>query len=384
MNKQKQTTDIKEKLTKIFSFIILLGVGGIVGAIGGMMAVEEGRSPQGNILGLLLIFAIFIIAFTVQIILHEAGHLICGLISGYDFESFRVGSLTLVKENDKFAIKKFNIKGTAGQCLMMPKEDDYEKSPYVLYNLGGILMNAIITILCFVLYVIFGGNRYLDVILIAMIVSGIGTFITNGIPMKISGIANDGYNLVSMKKNKLVRYCFYMQLKVNGLTSKGTRIKDMPLEWFEIDEKADFSNPLVTGIKCTEANYYHDKLDFDKAKQCYEFLLNYSPKIVKLYEYEIKCELIFHEIIGRRNEDKINELYTKNLKAYVKASKCHINKMRLMYAYALIIEKDMKKVKKILDEIEIVKKRYPNKGEVESELEIIEFIRKNFESTTMI
>jgi len=180
---------------------------------------------------------------------------------------------------------------------MFPKEDDYEKSPYVLYNLGGILMNAILTILCFVIYMIFGGNRYVDVILIAMIVSGISAFITNGIPMKISGIANDGYNLISMKKHKLMRYCFYMQLKVNGLTSKGTRVKDMPLKWFEIDEKADFSNPLVTSIKCIEANYYHDKLEFDKAKECYEFLLNYNPKIVKLCEYEIKCELLFYEII---------------------------------------------------------------------------------------
>jgi len=279
-------------------------------------------------------------------------------------------------------MKKFNIKGTAGQCLMLPKEDDYEKSPYILYNLGGILMNAIITILSLIIYMIVGGNGYVDVILIAMIVSGIATFATNGIPMKISGITNDGYNLISMMKHKLMRYCFYMQLKVNGLTSKGTRIKDMPLKWFEIDEKADFSNPLVTGVKCIEANYYHDKLEFDKAKECYEFLLNYTPKIVKLYENEIKCELIFYEIIGTRNEEKINELYTKKLKAYVKASKCHISKMRLMYAYALIIEKDMKKVKKILDEIEIVKKRYPNKGEVENELEIIEFIRNNFESAT--
>jgi len=34
-------------------------------------------------------------------------------------------------------------------------------------------------------------------------------------------------------------------------------------------------------IKCIEANYYHDKLEFDKAKECYEFLLNYNPKIIE-------------------------------------------------------------------------------------------------------
>jgi tetratricopeptide (TPR) repeat protein len=383
MSKEKKKIDIKEKLTKGFFFTILLVASGIVGAMCGI-ASERSTSSQGSILEILLIFAVFMIAFIVQIILHEAGHLICGLISGYDFVSFRVGSLTLVKQDDKFAIKKFNIKGTAGQCLMFPKADNYEKCPYILYNLGGIIMNAIIAILCFVIYMIVGGNRYVDGILIAMIASGILSFITNGIPMKIGGISNDGYNVISIMKHKLIRYCFYIQLKVNGLSSKGIRVKDMPLKWFEIDAKSDFSNPLVTCIKCVEANYYHDKLEFDKAKQCYEFLLNYNPKIVKLYEYEIKCELLFYEIIGKRNEEKINELYTKKLKSYIKASKCHIPKLRLMYAHALIIENDIKKVEKILNEFEKAKKKYPNKGEIESELEIIEFIKNNFDRTSAV
>ena len=108
-----------------------------------------------------------------------------------------------------------------------------------------------------------------------------------------------------------MKYCFYMQLKVNGILHKGIRIKDMPLEWFLIDKNADFSNPLVCSIKCLEANYYHDKLEFDKAKDCYEFLLNYSPKIIPLYENEIKCELLFYEIIGEKNEERINNLYDK-------------------------------------------------------------------------
>jgi len=43
---------------------------------------------------------------------------------------------------------------------------------------------------------------------------------------------------------------------------------------------------------------------------------------------------------------------------------------------------NVKKLTELLDEIEIVKKRYPNKAEVENELEIIEFIRNNFESAT--
>lgn len=378
MTKKKKNIDTKEMLSKI----VVLIFSGIVGAVGGSMIYAKNMSPQDTFLELFLILAIFIISYTVQIILHESGHLIFGLLSGYEFTSFRIGSLTIIKEDGKLAIKKFNLKGTAGQCIMFPKEDDYEKCSYVLYNLGGVLMNAIVSALCFVVYTIASGNTNIDSILICMIGSGIVIVITNGIPMKISGVVNDGYNVMSIINNKIMKYCFYIQLKVNGLMSRGMRVKDMPLKWFQIDEKSDFSNPLVTSIKCIEANYYHDKLEFDKAKECYEFLLNYNPKIIKLYEYEIKCELLFYEIIGERNEEKISKLYTDQLKSYIKASKSHISKMRLMYAYALIIEKDMQKANKILDKIEINKNKYPNKGETESELEIIKFVRDNFEIYT--
>lgn len=373
MRKKKKTINIKETLIKIFLFIILLGVGAVVG----YKSAQVGIFSQSSILDLVLILSVILVSFSVQIIVHEGGHLICGLLSGYEFVSFRVGSLTFIKEDGKFAIKKFNIRGTGGQCLMQPKAKDYEECPYILYNLGGILMNAIVSILCFIIYVVGDANRYLDLILISMIGSGICTFIVNGIPMKISGVANDGYNLLSMKKDKFMRYCFYTQLRVNGLMSKGIRIKDMPLLWFEIDKKSDFSNPLVTAVKCMEANYYHDKLEFDKAKECYEFLLDYDPKIIKLYEYEIKCELVFYEIMENKDEEEIKKLYTKQLRSYVKSSKCQISKIRLMYAYALMVEKDMDKVKKILDDIEKVKKTYPNKGEIESELAIIRFIDSN-------
>ena len=374
MKRNNKTAQNKEKIKKIVLFIFMMLIGAIGGFLWGYMLPSSDTESSMDIIKLAISIGIFILAFFIQIILHEAGHLICGLLSGYEFVSFRVGSLTLVKEDGKFSIKKFSIKGTGGKCLLMPKNDNYKECSYILYNLGGILMNLIVSIIFFILYMVFKGNSYVYIALISMVITGILIFITNGVPMKISGVANDGYNLVSIIKNDLMKYCFYMQLKVNGLLHKGIRIKDMPLEWFLIDKNADFSNPLVCSIKCLEANYYHDKLEFDKAKDCYEFLLNYSPKIIPLYENEIKCELLFYEIIGEKNEEIINDLYTKKLKAYIKATDCYITRKRLNYAYALIIEKDLEKVNRILKEVEKVKRTYPVKSEIESELEIIDFV----------
>ena len=373
MKKQNRKTSFIDMLITVAIVIMLGGLGFIVGIVLGKSVITE-NSTSGW-MSLVVIFVIFVISFIVQIILHEAGHLIGGLLSGYEFVSFRVGSITLIKENGKFAIKKFKIKGTAGQCLMMPKEENYNEAPYILYNLGGILINAIISILAIIMYSLFDFNNIINVVLLSIFLSGVIIVITNGIPMKIGGIANDGYNVIAIGKSTSIKYYLYIQLKVNGLIYKGVRIKDMPVTWFNLEENCDLNNPLVTSIKCLEANYYHDKKEFSKAKECYEDLLNKAPNIMKIYENEIRCELLFYEIIGEKREDIINKLYTKELKQYIKATDCYITRKRLMYAYSKMIERDLDKANKILNEIEVVKKTYPAKAEVESELEIINLIK---------
>lgn len=377
MEKEKENIDPKDKLMKIGSMMIPIILGFLAGTFIIYSSFTEDLNDSSSILSTVIIITIFLLSFIIQIILHETGHLVFGLLSNYEFISFRIGTFTLVKVNGKFTLKKFNIQGTAGQCLMMPKSTDYKNSYYTIYNLGGVLLNLIVAIICFILYLLLENNNYLDTFLISMVVSAIYLFITNGIPMKISGVANDAYNLISIKKSDFMKYCFHTQLIVVGLLHKGIRMKDMPLKWFEINTNSDFSNPLVTSIKIFEANYYHDKLEFNKAKDCYEFLINYKPKIIKLYENEIKCDLLFYEIINN-NKEKINELYTRDLKSYIKVTNSYISRKRLIYAYALIIEKDIAKSKKILNEIEIVKKTYPTKAELDSELEIIDYLTANF------
>lgn len=362
----------KKSLNKISSILPIL-IGAILGAFGGIYSSKFNLSFGNALLDLFFLFIIYVLSFFVQTILHEGGHLIFGLLSNYEFISFRIGSLTLIKEGNKLLFKKFKISGTAGQCLMMPKVDDYKKSPYILYNLGGVLMNLLTSILC--LYLCFHiSNKYINLSLIALIAMGICTFILNGIPMKISGIANDGYNLISIGKDDLIKYCFYTQLKVNGLLSKGVKIEDMDKSIFEIDESADFSNPLVTSIKCLENNYYTYTRDFKKSKEICEFLLNYNPKIVKLYENEIKCDLLFSEIMTTCNMEIINKLYDKNLQKYIKATDCYVARKRLMYAYALLVEKEEEKADKLLKEFQKVQNTYPLKGEIESEIELVNYI----------
>ena len=111
----------------------------LLGAAGGyffMWALD----PYGMTV-LLPSLACLILSFWLQAILHEGGHLVCGLLSGYRFLSFRVGSFTLLRQNGRLVLRRFYLPGTGGQCLLEPPDGD--EVPFRLYNLGGGLANLL-------------------------------------------------------------------------------------------------------------------------------------------------------------------------------------------------------------------------------------------------
>ena len=83
-----------------------------------------------------------------QIILHELGHLIGGLLSGYRFLSFQAMGIVLVNDGGKLRVTRFNMDGALGQCLMTPPDVPSDKMPVVVYNAGGVVMNVIATAIC--------------------------------------------------------------------------------------------------------------------------------------------------------------------------------------------------------------------------------------------
>lgn len=46
------------------------------------------------------------IGFFLQIIIHETGHMVCGLMTGYRFSSFRIGSFMWMRQDGKICFKR--------------------------------------------------------------------------------------------------------------------------------------------------------------------------------------------------------------------------------------------------------------------------------------
>ncbi|MBQ5831341.1 MAG: hypothetical protein IIW44_06925, partial [Alistipes sp.] len=142
-----------------------LGIGALIGVAfaASLFAVPVIReflkgpmSDSGMLVFMLYWFgamAIAVVAVFAQIILHEAGHLVAGLLSGYRVVSFRVANLMVVRRDDGLHFGLFSIAGTGGQCLMEPREQtlaEAEQMPYALYLAGGVVANALVSLVAIV------------------------------------------------------------------------------------------------------------------------------------------------------------------------------------------------------------------------------------------
>lgn len=370
-----------KKYSKIIKSLIL---GAFIGLFLAVFIIKSLSPYIESESGLLFIFKIYALIgavfffYLVHIIIHESGHLIFGLLTGYTFVSFRIASITLIKENNKFKIKKFSIPGTAGQCLMMPPELKGGKYPFIIYNLGGGLMNLLISFAS-ILIIIITENRVstLNLILTLESIAGIIAGLTNIIPLKVGGVANDGYNVLSMLKDEYARYGFYAQLKTYALLTKGYRMKDIPFKDIECKEGVDLSNPLVASLKLLEHSWYLDNMHFNKAQICLNSFNSVSDYLIPIIKYEINCEKIFLELIGDCNKGVVDKLYDDSLKKYIKASKFSISKKRFLMAYEAFYEKDLDKALKYFKEGEALALKYPVKGEAEMELMLMNWIKNS-------
>ena len=109
-------------------------------ALGAFADSAPGR--RAALPALLAAFGCAALCTPLLVLLHEAGHLACGLLTGYRFVSYRVQSHVWYRRGGKLCRGRYLIPGTGGQCLMAPPQTE-ERFPFVLYNLGGGLFNIV-------------------------------------------------------------------------------------------------------------------------------------------------------------------------------------------------------------------------------------------------
>lgn len=414
-NEQKQTykallkeqnaliKKFKKKGKRRFRFYILIGVilGIILGITGKRLEDKGFIEPDSFNTYLFFGFFLYFIFIFTHIIIHETGHLVFGLISGYSFKSFRIFSLTFIKTGDRIQRKKYSVKGTAGQCLMSPPKRNEDGSfPFVLYNLGGGLANLIVS-LPFLAALMLTDNVIVSTIFISFATSGIMIAATNLIPMDL-GVQNDGMNVKGMLKHKYLRDSFYLQLKVYDEMSNGKLITEYDPGVFAMPEDADIRYSLTAFNIMYKYYRYLAVHDFESAYEYLEKMLEKKNKYPIGTLNSLQAEQLFFMVLHHRPVQEIASLY-KRMRIILNVSKTDISVQRIRYIYEALLSEEEKmdimtlilnarprkwkkcNLKKLRQDIERVAASYPVAGEAALHMDIIEYCsRLNMEQENNI
>lgn len=211
----------KRILSAIALIVLSLGGGYLIGFTGWLdPLVDSFRSVAG-----FRVLLDFFMAYLLSIVVHELGHFVFGLATGYRFLSFRILSLTLEKQTDgTLKFKRRRVPGTLGQCLMTPSDD--KSLPVFWYNFGGVFFNLVVFLLSFLCWG-FSVTPEIEVWWFSMTVLSALTAFGNWFPLKY--VSNDGNNYRDIKRDPVSRDIFDLILRLSLEISHDRPITELEL-----------------------------------------------------------------------------------------------------------------------------------------------------------
>lgn len=245
-----------------------------------------------------LAMLLFIAVNILIIPIHEAGHLICGLLTGYRLQSFAAFRWQLSRtENNKWKISTWHLPGAMGQCVMVPPEWPQDgRLPYGWYNAGGVLITAVLALGALLAalprYGTMAGTMWWAVFLGLLL-----SVLNNLLPLS-QLINNDGKNLFLLRQRKQARYAMWKQLRINAENLQGKRLQDLPEEWFVNEEPAQ--NTLEGEIEFIHLYRLLEMREYERTKQeCHAMLDNHLPLMLLRKKMIVAigalCELLTDE-----------------------------------------------------------------------------------------
>ena len=348
----------------------------LMGAAAGLVIIIFANGDSSSPVHFIEFIVSLVIAAYLQIILHEAGHLVGGLLSGYRFVSFRVGSITLVKDGSgKLRFKCFKIAGTGGQCLMAPPENvPLDQIPTKLYNAGGALVNLLCATVSLLLLLFCDGMpMWLRYFLAATMAIGFVFALLNGIPLKMGGVANDGYNMLYLNRDKQAVKGFAAQLIINEKQQNGMRLSQMPDEVFDLGGEINYSDPLQANVGLLLISRELDKGNIELAHEQFKELLNsHRNELMPLFRLEAGCELMFTSLVTGDKAVAQKTIDDEMLMKYItKYARVMSPKQRALMAKALLFDSNRAEAERLYNELVARRDSYLMQGEVESDIELM-------------
>jgi hypothetical protein len=367
----------KQMWRQYISVAFFMLIGCVCGVLFATHLLQKDVSIGTLLASYVLLMAGMYLALFLQIAIHEAGHLIFGLLTGYRYSSFRIGGFMWLKKDGRVRFKRLSIAGTGGQCLMIPPDMVDGRVPFVLYNLGGVVLNVIAALLFFGLYLLCQDTPFVGIWLLITAIIGFVFALMNGLPLRLGLTNNDGHNAVSLGKNRNALRAFWLQMKINELSSNGIRLKDMPEKWFaDVPSPEEMQNSIIAAIGVCICSRLMDRHEFAAVNQLMQTLLSMDTAILGLHRSLLICDRIFCELMAENRPDLLDELLDKQQKRFMRSMKRFPSVVRTEYAYALLAQHDVKKADEIEKLFEKIARTYPYPSEIEGERELLHLARQ--------
>lgn len=324
---KKVKDSLKNTGILILYSLFILGLGFIAYRIGIESAT---RYEEFNVGALLMSMGLIVLSATVMVylhvVIHELGHLVAGLLSGYTFMLFRIGSFGIIKEEKKLKTISFSMSGTMGQCLMNPPESISEV-PYRLYLSGGVLANLIISIGTILLYVLYSTDYLL---LFAFI--GLTSGLMNGLPIGF----NDGNVLSKLSKSTVVQDQFFQQLRWNGQFIRYNKTySEVAADEKIINAHEPITEQFNSYTKLIEISALLEQKQFETAYQELSELYDQRQAIIAPYRSEILREYLFCLLILDKGDPQlVNDIRSNRLfQDHLKRKQVDVYRIRSVLAY---------------------------------------------------
>ncbi len=358
----------------LLKFIAGFFVGGVLGYIGGSAVPvllgdvtwteywQDIANPAW--LGYVALFSVgVVLAVMLHIVLHEAGHLVCGLLTGFKFLSFRIGSLTLVRDGKGYGWRHYSLAGTGGQCLMAPPDKPADQINLTWYNLGGVLAN-VVTSLLLVAAAAMAGNAEVKFVLVMSAILGFASALLNGIPFG----ANDGAALRGCWQSAQSRHDMIDLLRCNADLMAGKLPSELTGEWLARDDEPDYCHNIQVNLELCRLAYWAEHERWPEVQARLQRIVAHEKQVASVLLLETKCELAYTALrLG--DTDQARQLLDKQLMAYVDAGKTSsTSKQRLLCAKALLLDGDREAAQAVAQEVERNLPGYLVQGEAHADL----------------
>lgn len=292
-------------------------------------------------LGVLFTFlSVFVLAF-----IHEIGHMLFGLLCGFEFISFRVGNIMLLRKDGKLTITKDSIPGTAGDCRMAPPELVEGKIlPFILNLSGGIAFNLLSAVIFAIpVFSRIDAPIFLLFCFVFVIMNLLSAVIN--ISPRADYMPTDGYYVRQILKDKTSLRAIWINMKILEASNKGVRLCDMPDEWFELSD-SDLGDGVMLdnyhALACERMCLQHR---YDEVTSLIDSTFNAESKLMGVTEISFAV-MSFHIATINGNLDKAKTFFENHLEKYDKMMKKDVSYARVKYGYKLITKPECSCVEK--------------------------------------